>query len=106
MTIRDYLGVVRQRIVVVLLTMILTTAASLVLAMRQTPVYEGKSKLQVFAFEKEFGSEFLQKTQVGRNVATEAEVVKSDLVGQRVIDRLKLLGTLVVPSKPNPEVRS
>lgn len=90
MTIRDYLTIVRQRLVVVMLTMLLTTAAALILAIRQAPVYEATSKLQVFVVEKEFDSEYLQKTQIGRNVATEAEVVKSAPVAERVIKRLKL----------------
>lgn len=90
MTIKDYLLVIRQRLLVVLITVALTTASALVLTLRQAPEYEGKARLLVVPLPSQGSGGVLAKDQFQRSVATEAEIVKSAEVAKRVIKRLKL----------------
>lgn len=91
MTIKDYLGVIRQRVLVVLITIVLTTCTAVLLMLRQTPEYEAKSRLLVVPLPLiGSGTELTFKYGFQRGVATEAEIVKSAEVASRVIARLEL----------------
>lgn len=91
MTIRDYLAVIRQRILVVLLTVTVTTSAAVLIQYKSKPIYEARSKLLVVPIAL-IGSEeeLARRYQFLRAASTEAEIVKSTEVAKRVLDRLKL----------------
>lgn len=91
MTIKDYLGILRQRLLVVMITVFLTTGAAVLLQFRTTPTYQAKSKVLVIPFTPTgAGEELTTKFQFSKGAATEAEIVKSHAVAARVIKRLGL----------------
>lgn len=92
MTIKDYLGIVRQRIWLALITVALTTSTAVILSLRQPPEYVATSRLLVvpLALGTEAGDTLVRTFQFQRGVATEAELVRSAVVAQRVIERLRL----------------
>lgn len=91
MTIRDYLAIIRQRILIVAIVVLITTGSAMLLAIRQAPLYEGKSRLLVTPLPNfRSGAEVPTKWNFERGVATEAEIVKSVAVAERVIARLGL----------------
>ena len=92
MTIKDYLAVIRQRLIVVIMTIVITTGSAMVLAIRQTPEYTATSTLRVYTVSPDVGGNkpFQDFSAIPKNIATEAEVVKSVEVAHLVIKRLHL----------------
>lgn len=92
MTIRDYLGIVRQRLLLSAIVVALTTASAVILSLRQPPEFTVHSRLQVvpIGIGSGVGHELNTKLGFTSGVLTEAEYLKSELVANRVIERLHL----------------
>ncbi|HYP24527.1 MAG TPA: polysaccharide biosynthesis tyrosine autokinase [Actinomycetota bacterium] len=82
---REYLAVLRTRKWTVLLVTALVVAGALLLSFRQTPQYRGTSRLLVKALPEDASGEIRPP-----NLDTEAQLVTSEVVGERVVDELGL----------------
>lgn len=93
MTIKDYLAVLRLRWMLAVGVVILSTLSTVVLSMRQSPVYEAKSRILV-ALPVGLGdgdpATFLRNQGVYKQINTEAELIRSGEVAEMVIEKLNL----------------
>ncbi|MCA1839383.1 MAG: Wzz/FepE/Etk N-terminal domain-containing protein [Actinomycetota bacterium] len=92
MTIRDYLGILRQRLLLALAVVALTSSTAVVLAIRQAPEYKAHARLEVALLDQGAGAtHVLNDTyKFQKDIQTEAEHLKSESVATRVIARLHL----------------
>jgi tyrosine-protein kinase len=82
---REYIAVLRSRKWTVLLVTVLLVGLALMLSVRQTPQYRGTSRLLVKGLPQDASGAVEPP-----NLDTEAQIVISEPVGQRVIDELQL----------------
>ncbi len=87
---RDYLGVLKRRKVIVLLTLALVLGGSLIASYFQEPVYAASARLllQPRQSESPFDSNSGFRLDPARSLATDIEVLKSQLVQNEVRSRL------------------
>lgn len=113
MTIRDYLTILRQRLLIAVITVALTTSTAIILSLRQAPEYTAfaKMKLEAVAVGSEAGDVLRTVYFLQGNIKTEAELLKSEMVARRVKDRLNLPHTpqdlvekILVGDAPNNQV--
>lgn len=95
MTLRDYLNIIRERMILIVATVAAVTSLALMFSYRQIPQYSATARLRVQ--EVGAGSEVQQLLKQLLNyqtsVMTEAEIVRSADVAKYVISKLKLTVT-------------
>src|SRR4051794_32227241 len=115
-TLRDYVSVMRRRKWVVLLCLITVPLASMVLAMRQTPVYAASA--DVLLSRQNLGNQLqgiqdpTQYLQAERFAQTQADLAEVGEVAQRTLDALALtdrtaaeiLSAVTVKARPNADI--
>lgn len=82
---REYIGVLRSRKWTVLTVTLIVVALALVMSVRQAPLYRGTARLLVRGLPEDASGSVRPP-----NLDTEAQLVISEPVGQRVIDELGL----------------
>jgi len=95
--IRDFFGVLRKYMWIIVVTIVLVLSLSIFLAMRQKEMFEAKSQLVVNT-ERGFGSRFdelpvvteLVSMEANRNVTTQVEILRSNKVINRTAKELGL----------------
>jgi Mrp family chromosome partitioning ATPase/capsular polysaccharide biosynthesis protein len=91
----DYIRVIRQRLALAIVIVICVAMASLVFSLSKKPVYEASTRLRVRPLapggqvETAIGE---KGAQVGGSIATEAELIKSTKVAERVLKRVPMPG--------------
>lgn len=101
MTVREYLQVLRRRWMVAVMIVMLSSSTAVILGLRQVPEYEAVSRFILYPQVATEGNAVavLREKQVYKGVATQAELLKSEAVANRVIERLGL-------KKVNPNIRA
>jgi non-specific protein-tyrosine kinase len=87
-SIRDYLDVVRQRWLIVLVTIVVATGGAVAFSLQQTPEYEARARVLI-----ETASPDPTLGVSSTNVLTEAELIRSEVVADRVRAELDLTET-------------
>ena len=92
LSLRDYWHVILRRRWLVVVAVAACAGAALVMTALQTPVYEAQARMAVRTLPGDsiFGSDYLGYVDPERAIATEIEVLESDVVLQRVKDDLGL----------------
>lgn len=92
MTLRDYLNIVRERLVLVLATVVIVVATAMFFSLRQIPEFTTSARLRVqpLGAGSEVAEVLDQVLNYRTTVLTEAELVRSTNVAARVLERLKL----------------
>lgn len=100
MTVKEYLQVLKRRWVVAFLIIILSSSSAVILGLRQVPEYEAISRFILYPQVATEGNAVavLSEKQVYKGVATQSELLKSEAVAERVIERLGL-------KKVDPNIR-
>lgn len=93
MTLRDYLNIIRERWTIIVSTVIVVTLATLFFSFRQTPIYSATTRLLVkpIAPGTEAGKYVQDREGILGGINTEAEILRSEPVAKRVVERLKLV---------------
>ncbi|HVF12012.1 MAG TPA: hypothetical protein VNA87_02895 [Actinomycetota bacterium] len=101
MTVREYLQVLRRRWMVAVMIVMLSSSSAVILGLRQAPEYEAISRFMLYPQVATEGNAVavLREKQVYKGVATQAELLKSEPVANRVIERLGL-------KKMDPNIRA
>lgn len=92
MTVRDYIRVVRERLLVVVITVVLSTTGALLFSLRQQSEYTATARLLVeqVAPGTEVGELLKTVLKFQNDVATEGELMRSTPVAEAVANRLGL----------------
>jgi Mrp family chromosome partitioning ATPase/capsular polysaccharide biosynthesis protein len=95
MTLRDYLNIIRERVILILATVAAVTSLALVFSYRQVPQYSATARLRVqdVGAGSEVQQILKQLLNYQTSVMTEAEIVRSSDVAEFVISKLKLTVT-------------
>lgn len=92
MTVRDYLRIIRERVLLILATVAVVTGSALYFSMQQIPQYTTSARLRVepVGVGSEIADVLKQLTSASNNALTEAELVRSVDVASYVAEKLKL----------------
>lgn len=96
MTVRDYLAILKDRLLVALIVVALTTLSALVFSIKRGPQYVATGRLLVepVAAGSDVGQQLQRVLQFQTDVLTEGELLRSALVADRVKQRLQLTASL------------